>query len=79
MKEKRYIVLTIIITIYFLIMAIYFGRDLLAAGHYWRFWLTVGAEALCIVAMFFALRAKQRAAKRRKDEEEMITNKPKVE
>lgn len=65
---KRAIILTSIIGAYSIFMAVYFGRDLLRDGQSLRFWLTVGAEAVVLVLLFFALKRRARYRRNRKND-----------
>ena len=53
-------------------MSVYFGPRLIAEGEAVRFWISVGAEILIIVALFFALRRKEKLKARREDEARQI-------
>jgi len=72
MKNNRHIWVPIVIGIYFIFMAVYFGRDLIASGQYLRFGITAGVEILLLVALFFALR---RRRKYRIDREKSLEDK----
>ena len=59
-KFPRYKVVTTLLVIYAVAMAAIFGKDLLVSGHYLRFFLTVGAEAVAIYLAFIYLRKRDR-------------------
>lgn len=65
--RKKYIWLPLLLGIYFIFMAVYFGRDLLRAGQYWQFFGTAGAEVAVLVALFFSLRRRERLRRERED------------
>ncbi len=74
MREKRYIWLPAVILIYFLFMTFYFGTELLTQGQTLRFVLTVVAEIVVIIALFFFLRARQRLKEKREQDWKNTTN-----
>ncbi len=69
MRKSKYIWLPLLLAVYFLFMTFYFGIDLLKAGESVRFWCTVGAELIVLVALSFFL--KRREKLRREREEDM--------
>lgn len=62
--KKKYVWLPALLAIYFIVMAVYFGRDLLAAGRIWQFVATAVAETAVLVGLFFALRWRDRNSRR---------------
>ncbi len=68
MRKYKYIWLPTLLFIYFLFMTFHFGLDLLRAGENMRFWATVGAETIVIVALIFFLKKKERLRKEREDD-----------
>lgn len=54
--------------VYFLFMTFYFGVDLLRAGENMRFWGTVAAELLVLLALVFFLRRKERLRREREED-----------
>lgn len=71
MRKYKYIWLPTLLFLYFLFMTFYFGLDLLRSGETTRFWATVGAELLVIIALVFFLKRRDRL---RKEREEDIAN-----
>lgn len=67
-KPPRHIFLTILIGAYAVFMAVYFGSDLLRSGQYTRFFVTIAAEALVLVLLFFSLRRRDKLRETRKNE-----------
>lgn len=68
MRKYKYIWLPSLLFLYFLFMTFYFGMDLLRAGENLRFWATVGAELLVIVALIFFLKKRDRLRKEREED-----------
>lgn len=68
MRKYKYIWLPSLLFLYFLFMTFYFGLDLLRTGETARFWATVGAELLVIVALVFFLKKRDRLRKEREDD-----------
>lgn len=68
MRKYKYIWLPALLFIYFLFMTFYFGLDLLRAGEYTRFWATIGAELIVIIALVFFLKKRERLRKEREDD-----------
>lgn len=68
MRKYKYIWLPALLFIYFLFMTFYFGLDLLKAGEQMRFWATVGAELIVILALVFFLKRRDRLRKEREDD-----------
>ncbi len=60
MRKYKYIWLPTLLAIYFLFMTLYFGIDLLRSGETTRFWITVGAEFVVLVALVFFLKKRER-------------------
>ena len=68
MRKYKYIWLPAIIAVYFLFMTLHFGTDLLRTGETTRFWATVGAETVILIALVFFLRRREKLrAEREKD------------
>ena len=65
MRDKIYIWLPAIILIYLAAMAFTFKDDLLSAGHYLQFYLTIAVELLVIILLFIFLRKRTRMRKER--------------
>lgn len=61
-KRYKYIWLPALLLIYGAIIGILFGNDFIADGRAWQFAATMGADVIVCVALFFALRKKQRLA-----------------
>lgn len=68
MRKYKYIWLPAIIGVYFIVMAIWFGRDLLASGQYLRFISIIVVELLLLVGLFFSLRRRERLRREREDD-----------
>ena len=68
MRKYRYIWLPILLGVYFLFMTFYFGLDLLKAGEPVRFWCTVGAEVLILIALSFFLKKRQKLRQEREND-----------
>lgn len=54
--------------LYALSMSLYFGPRLLEDGQSVKFWISVVFEAIVVVGLFFALRRKERLAKKYESE-----------
>ena len=65
MRDKIYIWLPAIMLIYLAAMAFTFKDDLLSAGHYLQFYLTIAVELLVIILLFIFLRKRTRMRKER--------------
>jgi len=48
-------------------MTVTFGADLIASRQYVRFWITAIAETAVIIALYFALRRRERLRRERDD------------
>lgn len=59
-KIPKSIWLPIILTLYCVVMTCYFGSRLIEEGREVKLWISVGVEILVIVALFFALRRKEK-------------------
>lgn len=68
MRKYRYIWLPSLLGLYFLFMTFYFGLDLLKSGESLRFWATVGAELLILVALVFFLKKREKLRREREDD-----------
>lgn len=71
MRKYKYIWVPSLIGIYFLFMTIYFGVDLLAKGETLRFWGTVAAESVILIALVYFMKKRD---KLRQEREEDIKN-----
>lgn len=60
---KKSVALPVGLGLYALAMSAYFGPRLIADGMSVKFWISVAAEILVVVALFFALRRKEKLAK----------------
>lgn len=60
MRKYKHIWLPTLLGVYFLFMTFYFGIDLLRSGEPLRFWLTVGAELVVLIALVFFLKKRER-------------------
>ncbi len=67
MKIKKQIWLPAILAVYFIAMTVTFGADLIASRQYVRFWITAIAETAVIIALYFALRRRERLRRERDD------------
>lgn len=68
MIKYKYIWLPSLLGIYFIFMTVYFGLDLLRAGETFRFWATIGAEVVVLIALVFFLKKRDRLrSEREKD------------
>ena len=68
MRKYKFIWLPLLLGAYFLFMTFYFGFDLLKAGETLRFWATVAAEVVVLIALAFFLRRRDRLRKEREDD-----------
>lgn len=68
MRKYKFIWLPSLLALYFLGMTFYFGFDLLRQGESTRFWLTVGAEIIVLVALTFFLRKRERLRSEREND-----------
>ncbi len=68
MRKYKFIWLPLLLGAYFLFMTFYFGIDLLKAGETLRFWATVAAEVVVLIALAFFLRRRDRLRKEREDD-----------
>lgn len=59
-KFKKSVLLPVGLGLYALAMSLYFGPRLIAEGQGVKFWISVGVEVLFVVALFFALRKKEK-------------------
>lgn len=59
MKLRKSVFLPIVISIYFIIMAVWFGRDLIAAGRIGQFSTICAVEIAVIIAMIIFLRKRE--------------------
>lgn len=68
MRKYKFIWLPLLLGAYFLFMTFYFGIDLLKAGQTLRFWATIAAEVVVLIALAFFLRRRDRLRKEREDD-----------
>lgn len=68
MRKYRYVWLPLLLGVYFLFMTFYFGIDLLKAGEAVRFWCTVGAEILILIALSFFLKKREKLRQEREND-----------
>lgn len=68
MRKYRYIWLPMLLGVYFLFMTFYFGIDLLKSGEQVRFWCTVGAELVILVALAFFLKKREKLRQEREND-----------
>lgn len=68
MRKYKYIWVPCLLGVYFLFMTIYFGLDLLRAGDNVRFWSTVSAELIVLLALSFFMKKKEKLRKEREDD-----------
>lgn len=59
MKIKRYIIYPILLLIYFIAMAAWFGPELVKAGQTWRLYLVGAIEGVILVLLYIFLRKKE--------------------
>lgn len=69
--KKRYIWLPLLLFVYFAFMTWWFGREILAAGQYGRFFITIGAEILILIILSYMLRLKYKMAQKREEEDKI--------
>ncbi|MDE7420081.1 MAG: hypothetical protein K2N35_07715 [Muribaculaceae bacterium] len=60
MRKYKYIWLPTLLAIYFVFMTVYFGLDLLRAGENLRFWGTIIAEMVVLIALVIFLKKRER-------------------
>lgn len=65
MRKYKYIWLPALLAVYFLFMTFHFGMDLLHKGETMRFWLTVGAELVVLIALVFFLKKREKLREER--------------
>lgn len=68
MRKYKYVWLPTLLGVYFLFMTFYFGIDLLKAGETLRFWATVGAEVVILIALAFFLKRREKLRQEREDD-----------
>lgn len=68
MRKYKYIWLPAIIFIYFAVMTVMFGLDLLRSGAVAQFWLTIGSELVVLVALVFFLKHRERLRQEREND-----------
>ena len=59
-KFRKSVYIPILFTIYAICMDLVFGPRLISEGMATKFWVSVGIEIIVIVALFFALRKKEK-------------------
>ena len=68
MRKYKYIWLPALLAIYFVFMTLYFGLDLLRSGENLRFWGTIVAETVVLIALVFFLKKREKLrSEREKD------------
>ena len=60
MRKYKYIWLPTLLAIYFVFMTVYFGLDLLRSGENLRFWGTIAAEMIVLIALVIFLKKRER-------------------
>lgn len=75
MRKYKYIWLPALLGLYFIFMTIYFGLDLLRSGETFRFWATIGAEIIVLIALVFFLKKRERLRNEREDDIDHNTKK----
>lgn len=60
MRKYKYIWLPALLAIYFVFMTVYFGLDLLRSGENFRFWGTIIAEMIVLIALVFFLKKREK-------------------
>ena len=66
-RLKKSLWLPAALAIYAIIMTLYFGPRLIEEGMGVKLWVSVAVEVLVVVALFFALRRKERLASKWED------------
>ncbi|MDE6271548.1 MAG: hypothetical protein K2M31_00895 [Muribaculaceae bacterium] len=61
-NRYKYIWLPALLLIYGAVIGILYGRDFIADGRIWQFVATMAADLAVCIALFFALRKRQRLA-----------------
>lgn len=75
MRKYKYIWLPALLGLYFIFMTIYFGLDLLRSGETFRFWATIGAETIVLIALVFFLKKRERLRNERESDLNRSTSK----
>ena len=75
MRKYKYIWLPALLGLYFIFMTIYFGLDLLHSGETCRFWATIGAETIVLIALVFFLKKRERLRNERESDLNRSTSK----
>lgn len=60
MRKYKYIWLPTLLAVYFVFMTVYFGLDLLRSGETFRFWGTIAAEVIVLIALVIFLKKRER-------------------
>ena len=68
MRKYKYIWLPTLLAIYFVFMTVYFGLDLLRAGEDLRFWGTIIAEMVVLIALVIFLKKRERLRTEREND-----------
>ena len=68
MRKYKYIWLPALLSIYFVFMTVYFGMDLLRSGETLRFWGTIAAEIIVLIALVFFLKKRERLRTEREND-----------
>lgn len=61
-----------VLLLYFAIICIIYGRDLIAGGHTTRFMATVAIEITIVVLLFLSLRRKEKLRREREEADENL-------
>lgn len=67
--KKRYIWIPALLAIYFIFMAVHFGMQLLENGESLKFWLTIVAETLVLLALSYVMRRRQILSEEREEDQ----------
>lgn len=60
LRNKRYIWLPAILLLYGITMAVFFGRELIAAGRWWQLAVTMGVDIIVCILLFIFLKKKSK-------------------
>lgn len=66
-RIKKSIWVPLCLGVYAICMSLYFGPRLVSEGQSVKLWISIAVEVLVVVALFFALRRKERLASEWKD------------
>lgn len=68
MRKYKFIWLPALLAAYFVFMTVYFGLDLLRSGETLRFWATIVAEMIVLIALVIFLKKKERLRSEREND-----------